>query len=164
MTLGSWLDLPVPGSKRRKVPLAGKSEPQFLGFKRKPSGNVDTHSLALVSGPDWPDLNDPCAFELEGITWSGWRIWLGECESLGGYHYWPPDLCQSNSTYGGDSHPLTSAGARRTLFDLHQYQQKQHWTGLKLQGKLACLPSADHSVSHHFWRILHLVRTLLFSQ
>src|SRR4029434_713786 len=24
----------------------------------------------------------------------------------------------------------------------------QHWTGLRLQGRLACLPCADHSVSH----------------
>ncbi len=32
---------------------------------------------------------------------------------------------------------------RRTLFELHQYQHKQHWTALKLQGKLACLSSAD---------------------
>ena len=34
--------------------------------------------------------------------------------------------------------------------DLHQHQQQQHWTGLKLQGKLACLATADHSVSHSF--------------
>ena len=47
------------------------------------------------------------------------------------------------------SHLLTPTGARPTLKDLLQHQL-QHWTGLKLQGKLACLPSADHSVSHSF--------------
>lgn len=41
----------------------------------------------------------------------------------------------------GQSLMLTSTGIRRTLIDLHQYQ---HWTGLKV----ACLPYADHSVSH----------------
>ena len=27
-------------------------------------------------------------------------------------------------------------------------QRQKHWTGLKLQGKLACMSSVDHSVSH----------------
>ena len=29
-----------------------------------------------------------------------------------------------------------------------QRRQRQHWIELRLQGKLACLPAADHSVSH----------------
>lgn len=48
------------------------------------------------------------------------------------------------AAFSGYSPLLTSTGARRTLMDL-QYHQKQHWTGLNLQGKRACLPSADHS-------------------
>lgn len=62
----------------------------------------------------------------------------------------PLTSVRATATYGGHSHPLTSTGARTTLLDLHQHHQKQHWTGLKLQGKLACLSSADHSVSHSF--------------
>ena len=58
----------------------------------------------------------------------------------------------ATATYGGHSYPLTSTGARRTLLDLHQHHQKQHWTGLRLQGKLACLSCADHSVSHSFFK------------
>ncbi len=62
----------------------------------------------------------------------------------------PLTYVRAIATNGGDSHPLTSAGARRSLFDLHRYQHKQHWTGLKLQGKLACLSSGNHSVSHSY--------------
>jgi hypothetical protein len=55
-------------------------------------------------------------------------------------------------TYGEHTHLLTPTGARRTLLNMFHHQQQQHWTGLKLQGKLACLPYADHSVSHSFLR------------
>ncbi len=62
----------------------------------------------------------------------------------------PLTYVRAIATNGGDSHPLTSAGAWRSLFDLHRYQHKQHWTGLKLQGKLSCLSSGNHSVSHSY--------------
>ena len=31
-------------------------------------------------------------------------------------------------------------------------EAKQHWRGLRLQGKLACADSADHSVSHTMYK------------
>ncbi len=132
--------------RRRKVPLGRESEPQFLGFKRKPSGKLDTHSADFGVWSDWPDLNDLCVrtgVSLEWVRSDSESVRVSEDIITD-----PLTYVRTTVTYGGDSHPLTSAGARRTLFDLHQYQQKQHWTGLKLQGKLACLSSADHSVSH----------------
>ncbi|KAL1247165.1 hypothetical protein QQF64_022541 [Cirrhinus molitorella] len=46
--------------RRCKVRLARKSEPQFLGFKRKSSGKLDTHSTGFGVWSDWPDLHDLC--------------------------------------------------------------------------------------------------------
>ncbi len=46
--------------RRRKVPLGRDTEPQFLGFKRKPSGKLDTHSAGFGVLSDYPDLNDLC--------------------------------------------------------------------------------------------------------
>lgn len=52
-----------------------------------------------------------------------------------------PELeCPWTATYGGHSHLPTPSGTQQTLKDLRQQQQQQHWTGLKLQGKLACHP------------------------
>lgn len=45
---------------------------------------------------------------------------------------------------------------------VYLYKFQQHWTVLKLQGKLACLFHADHSVSHSFFKnnqCNHSVRT-----
>ncbi len=134
--------------RRRKVPLGRESEPQFLGFKRKPSGKLDTHSAGFGVWSDWPDLNDLCVrtgVSLEWVRSESESVRVSEDIITD-----PLTYVRATATYGGDSHPLTSAGTRRTLFDLHQCQHKQHWTGLKLQGKLACLSSADHSVSHSY--------------
>ncbi len=46
--------------RRHKVPLGRETEPQFLGFKRKPSGILDTRFADFGVWSDWPDLNDLC--------------------------------------------------------------------------------------------------------
>ncbi len=43
---------------------------------------------------------------------------------------------------------LSTNNVRVSLLHLRKTQSAQHWTGLKLQGKLSLLQSADHSVSH----------------
>ncbi|ROL43499.1 hypothetical protein DPX16_17320 [Anabarilius grahami] len=134
--------------RRRKVPLARESEPHFLGFKRKSSGKLDTHSAGFGVWSDWPDLNDLCVRTGVSLEWAksdSRTVRVSEDIITD-----PLTYVRATATYGGHSHPLTSTGARRTLMDLHQHHQKQYWAGLKLQGKLACLPSANHSVSHSF--------------
>ena len=134
--------------RRRKVPVARGAEPHFLGFKRKASGKLDTHSAGFGVWSDWPDLNDLCirtGVSLEWVRSDSEMVAVSEdCISD------PLTQVRAIAHFAGQSRLLTSKGARRTLMDLHQHQQQQHWTGLKLQGKLACLPTADHSVSHSF--------------
>ncbi len=57
--------------RRRKVLLGRvrESEPQFLGFKRKPSGILDTHSAGFGVWSDWPDLNDLCVRTGVSLEW-----------------------------------------------------------------------------------------------
>ncbi|KAI2658189.1 Poly(ADP-ribose) glycohydrolase [Labeo rohita] len=127
--------------RRRKVK---EAEPHFLGFKRKPSGKLDTHSV----GFDWPDLNDLCVLTRASLEWvrsDSESVRVSEDIITD-----PLTKVRARATYGAYSYPLASVSARRALLELHQYHEKQHWTGLKLQGKLACLSSADHSVSHSF--------------
>ena len=51
-----------------------------------------------------------------------------------------------------------TACSRAVLMSAKHRQRQKHWTGLKLQGKLACLSSAEpYRVSHHspkylYWR------------
>ena len=55
--------------RRRKVPLARESESHFLGFRRKPSGKLDTHSAGFGVWSDWPDLNDLCVRTGVSLEW-----------------------------------------------------------------------------------------------
>ena len=136
--------------RRRKVPLARESEPHFLGFKRKPSGKLDTRSPGFGVSSDWPDLNDLCIQAGVSLEWA--RSDSETVEVSVDIITDPLTSVRATVTYSGHTHLLTPKGARRTLLDMFQHRQQQHWTGLKLQGKLACLPHADHSVSHSFLR------------
>ncbi len=107
---------------------------------------LDIHSAGLGVWSDWPDLNDLCVrtgVSLECVRSDSECVRVSEDIITDLLTY-----VRTTVTYGGDSHPLTRH--LLTLFNLHQYQQKQHWTGLRLLGKLAFLSSADHSVSHSF--------------
>ena len=127
--------------RRHKVPLARESGSHFLGFRRKPSGKLNTHSAGFGVWSDWPDLNDLCVRAGVSLEWGASEDLITD----------PRTLVKATATYDGHSHRLTATGARPTLIDLHQHRY-QHWTGLKLQGKLSCLPSFDHSISLSFLR------------
>ena len=57
--------------KRRKVPLARGSDSNFLGFKRKPNGKLDSRSPGFGVWSDWPDLNDLCCWADVTLEWAG---------------------------------------------------------------------------------------------
>lgn len=68
--------------------------------------------------PAWhsSDLNDLCVGSGVSLEWV-----------RSDPHYITTDpltFMKATAVYGDCIHPLTSAGARRTLLDLHQYQQK----------------------------------------
>ena len=60
----------------------------------------------------------------------------------------------------GVEHELPPTNARAHLMSAQQQRQHQHWTELKLQGKLACLPAADHSVSHAVFKNVALEESI----
>ncbi len=69
--------------RRHKVPLGRETEPQFLGFKRKPSGKLDTLSAGFGVWSDWPDLNDLCV--RTGVSLECVRSDSERVRVLGGY-------------------------------------------------------------------------------
>lgn len=62
----------------------------------------------------------------------------------------------------GLHYTLTPACSHAALLSVKHLCQK-HWTGLRLQGKLTYILSADHSVSHMVFQNA-LMRILHFSQ
>ncbi|KAK6294301.1 hypothetical protein J4Q44_G00351310 [Coregonus suidteri] len=59
--------------RRRKVPLARDTEDNFLGFRRKANGKLDTRAAGFGVWSDWPDLNDLCNWtgvELSRLFWN----------------------------------------------------------------------------------------------
>ena len=43
----------------------------FLGYRRKPSGKLDSRSPGLGVWSDWPDLNDLCGWANVALEWVG---------------------------------------------------------------------------------------------
>ncbi len=121
---------------------------QFLGFKRKPSGKLDTHSAGSGVWSDWPDLNDLCiqtGVSLDWVRTDSESVRVSEDIITD-----PQTYVRARVTYGGDSHPLTSAGARRTLSDLHQSNTGLDWN---FRENLHVFPLLIILYHIHFWRI-----------
>ena len=126
--------------ERRKVPKTSDS-PSFLGFKKKPSGKLDTNAVGFGVNSDWPDLCNWTGVSLE------WK--RADDETLSVSESVITDLsinvCATVSRDGTTS-ALPTIGARAP-FALREQQRKQHWTGLRL------LQSPDHSVSTQFLKM-----------
>ncbi len=114
------------------------SEPSSLALKGNPAGNWTLILLVLVSG-QIGRIWMTCAFELE-YHWIGWGLTLRVWESRRISSLTPRLMSEQ------ESH--TVVNICRSPANSLRSTSIQHWTRLKLQGKLACLSSADHSVSH----------------
>src|SRR4029434_9890829 len=55
---------------------------------------------------------------------------------------------EAHITLDASIHHLNTKNTRGTILYFFRLRMIQNWTGLRLQGRLACLPCADHSVSH----------------
>ena len=144
-------------TKRRKVPLAGEGEPSFLGFRRKPNNKMDSHSAGFGVASDWPDLNDLCVRTGVSLDWV-----KSDSDTVTVSEDVITDCTISVRVAVNDTeHHVSPASTHRYLVGLQQQRQK-HWTGLKLQGKLACIPTADHTVSHTIFKN-HAVDIITFA-
>ena len=131
---------------KRKVPLAREPEPSFLGFRKKANGKLDTHAAGFGVRSDWPDLNDLCNWTGVDLQWSG----------VDTTHVTPYEVMikDENITVtatvlqDGLRYSVPPGNSRASLLSIKHQQRQRHWRGLKLQGKLACIPFADHSISH----------------
>ncbi len=63
----AWASLLLDLTKR-KVPIS-TAEPSFLGFRKKPSGKLDTCAPGFGVRSDWPDLNDLCNSSQIHLSW-----------------------------------------------------------------------------------------------
>ncbi|CAB1456514.1 unnamed protein product [Pleuronectes platessa] len=137
--------------RRRKVPLANAGQEKFLGFRRKGNGKLDTQAAGYGCRSDWPDLNDLCNRVAVRLKW------------VKGNSPTAPDASDAVVTdpavnveatvyHNGTQQTLHNTTARKSLLNIKQAETKQHWTGLRLQGKVAGLDFADHSVSHTMYR------------
>ena len=61
-------------------------------------------------------------------------------------------MVEATITQQGEDTRLQEETARRVLLSVKQTEARQHWHGLRLQGKLACIDAADHSVSHSIYK------------
>ena len=99
---------------------------------------------------DWPDLNDLCYWADVTLEWVGPN---SEAVAVSEMVISDPSISvRGTMTVCGTEHQLPLTNARGRLLWAQQQRQRQHWTQLRLQGKTACLPAADHSVSHSVFR------------
>ncbi|XP_052441464.1 uncharacterized protein LOC127981504 [Carassius gibelio] len=118
----------------------------FLGFRRKPSGKLDTNTPGFGVRSDWLDLNDLCNHANIQLRWrktAGQSVEANEniCTD-------PTITAEATITTDDNIQLLDTQNIRRTIIDHFHLRMIQHWTGLRLQGQLACLPCADQNLSH----------------
>lgn len=131
---------------KRKVPLCILDDASFLGFRRKPSGKLDTNTPGFGVRSDWLDLNDLCNRANIQLRWrntAGQSVEANEniCTD-------PTITAEATITTDDNIQLLDTQNIRRTIIDHFHLRMIQHWTGLRLQGQLACLPCADQNLSH----------------
>ncbi len=132
--------------QRHKIPAASCNEPQFLGFKLKVNGKLDIKTAGFGVRSDWLDLNDLCQCTGLQLSWQGPD---GAVAVLNENIITDPHISTLAVLHTeGTPLQLSTNNVRVSLLHLRKTQSAQHWMGLKLQGKLALLQSADHSVSH----------------
>lgn len=137
--------------RRRKVPLATATQNNFLGFRRKDSGKLDSQAKGFGVWSDWPDLNDLCNRTGVELEWS---------QNNGQVDMPITDELITDSSVAvvatinqqGVNIKLLSDTAQKALLSIKQTEAREHWRGLRLQGKLACLDFVDHSTSHSMYR------------
>ena len=144
--------------QRRKVPLASGSEPHFLGFRKKPNGKLDSRSPGFGVWSDWPDLNDLCGWSDVALDWMGLDSDAVNAEEIISD---PSISVKATINICGLHYGLSSTNPRGHLMSVQQQRRRQHWTGLKMQGKLACLTTADHSVSHAVFKSVALDESII---
>ncbi len=132
--------------KKRKVPQAKETEPSFLGFRRKSNGKLDVRAVGFGVRSDWPDLNDLC-------NWCGVNLHWSQPGPVDEITTIKSATTTVSATFVEDGErALLPICSRASLLSRKHQQRKAHWTGLKMQGKLACIPSADQSVSHSIFK------------
>ncbi|KAI9541250.1 hypothetical protein NQZ68_032254 [Dissostichus eleginoides] len=132
--------------QRRKIPLAGADQNNFLGFRRKDSGKLDSQAKGFGVWSDWPDLNDLCNRTGVQLKWT--RLNTQTEVPVSDELITDPSVVVKAdiTTPQEETVELHRDSARRVLLSMKQCEIRQHWCGLRLQGKLACLGFADHSV------------------
>lgn len=137
---------------RRKVPLATTDQNNFLGFRRKDSGKLDSRAKEFEVSSDWPNLNDLCMWSGVQLKWTtpNTEIKVPVSDDL------IIDPCvaveAAATTQQGETIRLSRESARRGLLNVRQDEIRQHWCGLRMQGKQACMEFADRSVSHSVFK------------
>ena len=127
---------------KRKVPRAREAEQSFLGFRKKANGKLETNAPGFGVRSDWPDLNDLCHWTGVNLQWSGIDATTEEIIKNKNIRV-TATVLQDGLRYS-----LPPNNMRASLLLINHEQRQRHWRGLKLQGKLACVPFADHSISH----------------
>ena len=108
---------------------------------------------------DWPDLNDLCGWSEVDLEWVGPNSEPVEVsEDIISN---PSISVKATISICGTRYGLSLTNARGHLLSAQHQRQRQHWTELKLQGKLACLPAADHSVSHAVFKSVAIDESII---
>ncbi|KAF3837885.1 hypothetical protein F7725_009653 [Dissostichus mawsoni] len=137
---------------RRKIPLASADQNNFLGFRRKDSGKLDSQAKGFGVWSDWPDLNDLCNRTGVQLKWT--RLNTQTEVPVSDELITDPSVVVKAdiTTPQEETVELHRDSVRRVLLSVKQSEIRQHWCGLRLQGKLARLGFADHSVSHSVFK------------
>ena len=140
---------------KRKFPFAKDNDKQFLGFKVKSNGKLDNRAAGFGVRSDWLDLNDLCHRNGLRLEWA-----RTDSATIGSRDIIADPLIYPRATYelSDERRELPLTTARAVILSMKRAQSAQHWKGLRLQGKLACLSFADQSLSHTIYSNVSIAR------
>ena len=107
---------------------------------------------------DWPDLNDLCRITGTELKWTSH---LQPVEVSDAVVEDPSVVVEARLHHNSIVHLLQPRTSRQTLLSIQRAQNMEYWSSLKLQGKLAKLPRADHSVSHTIYNNANISEEIL---
>ncbi|KAJ8351372.1 hypothetical protein SKAU_G00228480 [Synaphobranchus kaupii] len=117
--------------RRRKVPIVTNGhQDNFLGFKRKVSGKLDTRAAGFGVWSDWPDLNDLCNRAQVELKWTKTDSQIDPMIS----DALVTDPCvavEASTSRRGTTQTLQPKTWRRLLLSVKQAETRQHWAELR---------------------------------
>lgn len=148
--------------KMDKMCVCVVGDEQFFGFQIKNKTKYQGWQIRCEIRLAWSEWSVP-SYPHHLCTWS----WRDQTAHQWGSKMWQqtlspkPVLIIHFATCSMSYQSYCTVGARPAILKIRQSQSTEHWTSLRLQGKLACSACTNHPLSHSMYSNLVVAEDIL---